>query len=204
MNRFSPRALGSNPGGLFSCANGLREGYSVLSDPPGVAGGRRPEDDWHHHPGRPVPHHKRKRAKHQRAGCLMCKPHKDERRGELAAAEGNKPVLLMLQDPVPDAFQVQRERELAREAEVLGRDAAEAREDARRAREEALELERRAVALEARVPALAFQAADEDEGCLAPDLDVDAELLGSPEPLRVPFISAARLRAGKDEGTAMT
>jgi len=24
--------------------------------------------------------HKRKRAKHQRAGCLMCKPHKDERR----------------------------------------------------------------------------------------------------------------------------
>ena len=24
-------------------------------------------------------HHKRKRPKHQRAGCLMCKPHKDER-----------------------------------------------------------------------------------------------------------------------------
>jgi hypothetical protein len=24
--------------------------------------------------------HKRRRAKHQRAGCLMCKPHKDERR----------------------------------------------------------------------------------------------------------------------------
>lgn len=24
-------------------------------------------------------HHKRKRAKHQRVGCLMCKPHKDER-----------------------------------------------------------------------------------------------------------------------------
>lgn len=23
--------------------------------------------------------HKRKRAKHQRAGCLQCKPHKDER-----------------------------------------------------------------------------------------------------------------------------
>jgi hypothetical protein len=23
--------------------------------------------------------HKRKRPKHQRAGCLMCKPHKDER-----------------------------------------------------------------------------------------------------------------------------
>jgi len=24
-------------------------------------------------------HHKRKRPKHQRAGCLMCKPWKDER-----------------------------------------------------------------------------------------------------------------------------
>lgn len=23
--------------------------------------------------------HKRRRPKHQRAGCLMCKPHKDER-----------------------------------------------------------------------------------------------------------------------------
>ena len=26
--------------------------------------------------------HKRKRPKHQRAGCLYCKPHKDERRRE--------------------------------------------------------------------------------------------------------------------------
>jgi hypothetical protein len=25
-------------------------------------------------------HHKRRRPKHQRAGCLYCKPHKDERR----------------------------------------------------------------------------------------------------------------------------
>lgn len=25
------------------------------------------------------PHHKRRRPKHQRAGCLRCKPHKDER-----------------------------------------------------------------------------------------------------------------------------
>jgi len=24
-------------------------------------------------------HHKRKKPKHQRAGCLMCKPYKDER-----------------------------------------------------------------------------------------------------------------------------
>jgi hypothetical protein len=26
-----------------------------------------------------MPHFKRKRPKHQRAGCLLCKPHKDER-----------------------------------------------------------------------------------------------------------------------------
>ena len=25
-------------------------------------------------------HHKRRRPKHQRSGCLFCKPHKDERR----------------------------------------------------------------------------------------------------------------------------
>jgi len=25
-------------------------------------------------------HHKRKRPKHKRAGCLMCKPHKHERK----------------------------------------------------------------------------------------------------------------------------
>jgi len=27
-------------------------------------------------------HHKRRRPKHQRAGCLLCKPHKDERAGK--------------------------------------------------------------------------------------------------------------------------
>lgn len=33
--------------------------------------------------------HKRKRPKHQRAGCLLCKPHKDERvKGK---PEANKP-----------------------------------------------------------------------------------------------------------------
>jgi hypothetical protein len=41
-------------------------------------------------------HHKRKRAKHQRAGCLYCKPHKDngvddppvcEKRGRIDAAQ---------------------------------------------------------------------------------------------------------------------
>lgn len=26
--------------------------------------------------------HKRKRPKHQRAGCIFCKPHKDERRSK--------------------------------------------------------------------------------------------------------------------------
>jgi ribosomal protein L44E len=30
-----------------------------------------------------MPHHKRKRPKHQRAGCLLCKPHKDERVSKL-------------------------------------------------------------------------------------------------------------------------
>lgn len=29
-------------------------------------------------------HHKRKRPKHQRAGCLFCKPHKDERAPKMA------------------------------------------------------------------------------------------------------------------------
>ncbi len=42
--------------------------------------------------------HKRRRAKHQRAGCLLCKPHKDER--------GNSPerggVARKLQDKVPN------------------------------------------------------------------------------------------------------
>jgi len=27
-------------------------------------------------------HHKRRRAKHQRSGCLFCKPYKDERRSK--------------------------------------------------------------------------------------------------------------------------
>jgi len=40
--------------------------------------------------------HKRKKPKHQRAGCLMCKPHKDERVG---AKAGQKPsVKRKLQD----------------------------------------------------------------------------------------------------------
>jgi hypothetical protein len=34
--------------------------------------------------------HKRKRPKHQRAGCLFCKPHKDER---AAKTERDKPSL---------------------------------------------------------------------------------------------------------------
>ena len=34
-----------------------------------------------------VSHHKRRRPKHQRAGCLMCKPWKDERMGKKAGAK---------------------------------------------------------------------------------------------------------------------
>lgn len=32
-------------------------------------------------------HHKRKRPKHQRAGCLLCKPHKDERAAKTARSK---------------------------------------------------------------------------------------------------------------------
>jgi hypothetical protein len=35
-------------------------------------------------------HHKRRRPKHQRAGCLWCKPHKDERAPKLIRLKGLK------------------------------------------------------------------------------------------------------------------
>ncbi len=43
-------------------------------------------------------HHKRKRPKHQRSGCLLCKPQKDERRkkeprSKRARAEIAEPVV---------------------------------------------------------------------------------------------------------------
>lgn len=41
-------------------------------------------------------HHKRKRPKHQRAGCLLCKSHKDERQGKKASAKAS--VRRKLQD----------------------------------------------------------------------------------------------------------
>lgn len=45
-------------------------------------------------------HHKRKKAKHQRAGCLMCKPHKDERgKNGKRGAEGKLPLLKDLSGP---------------------------------------------------------------------------------------------------------
>ncbi len=43
-------------------------------------------------------HHKRCRPKHRRAGCLLCKPHKDERVKKLP--RGN--LLRKLQDKVYD------------------------------------------------------------------------------------------------------
>lgn len=44
-------------------------------------------------------HHKRRRPKHQRAGCLFCKPHKDEREGKLLRLKGRKaPRRLQTQD----------------------------------------------------------------------------------------------------------
>jgi hypothetical protein len=33
-------------------------------------------------------HHKRRRPKHRRAGCLFCKPHKDERLAKLIRIKG--------------------------------------------------------------------------------------------------------------------
>lgn len=50
-------------------------------------------------------HHKRRRPKHQRGGCLYCKPWKDER-GSMAkgnGAHGNEKasVRRKLQEPVP-------------------------------------------------------------------------------------------------------
>ncbi len=35
-------------------------------------------------------HHKRRRPKHQRAGCLLCKPHKDERQPKFLRLKGLK------------------------------------------------------------------------------------------------------------------
>ena len=35
-------------------------------------------------------HHKRRKPKHQRAGCLMCKPHKDERSPKNTLMLGHK------------------------------------------------------------------------------------------------------------------
>lgn len=34
--------------------------------------------------------HKRKRPKHRRAGCLLCKPHKDERRKKIPKASDRR------------------------------------------------------------------------------------------------------------------
>ena len=35
-------------------------------------------------------HHKRRRPKHRRAGCLLCKPHKDEREPKFVRLKGRK------------------------------------------------------------------------------------------------------------------
>jgi len=37
-----------------------------------------------------MPHHKRKRPKHQRRGCLLCKPHKDERLAYVPKYRGHR------------------------------------------------------------------------------------------------------------------
>jgi len=52
--------------------------------------------------------HKRHRPKHQRAGCLMCKPHKDERLSKQAA---QRPSVRRGQ---PTAAEIEQEAEDAR------------------------------------------------------------------------------------------
>ena len=37
--------------------------------------------------------HKRRRPKHRRAGCLWCKPHKDERRTKVAPGRRARAIL---------------------------------------------------------------------------------------------------------------
>ncbi len=54
--------------------------------------------------------HKRRRPKHQRAGCLLCKPWKDERIGARANSQGSRSHMLAL-EPVPRASAVQLEAE---------------------------------------------------------------------------------------------
>lgn len=48
-------------------------------------------------------HHKRKRPKHQRAGCLMCKPWKDERVG------GGDRASEIMKRPIGDMRKIQRD-----------------------------------------------------------------------------------------------
>lgn len=47
-------------------------------------------------------HHKRKRPKHRRAGCIFCKPHKDERLPKTAHG-GNRRRELAAQANLRDA-----------------------------------------------------------------------------------------------------
>lgn len=47
-------------------------------------------------------HHKRKRPKHQRAGCLMCKPWKDERLGKKRTGKESGPPVSAQRKLQPD------------------------------------------------------------------------------------------------------
>lgn len=55
--------------------------------------------------------HKRRKPKHQRAGCLMCKPHKDER-GKNGKKAENRQARRLREDPVPKLVNVEVDRML--------------------------------------------------------------------------------------------
>lgn len=56
--------------------------------------------------------HKRKKPKHQRAGCIMCKPWKDERgKNGNKGSYGHKQLLTARLEPVPTPVQVEKQQE---------------------------------------------------------------------------------------------
>lgn len=72
--------------------------------------------------------HKRKRPKHQRAGCIFCKPHKDERAAKILPANDNRKLVA----PVLDEAEVIHPAEM----DLIGCECSECTAAARRQVEE--------------------------------------------------------------------
>jgi hypothetical protein len=51
-------------------------------------------------------HHKRRRPKHQRNGCLLCKPHKDERAAKSVRNQRAKAILAESVEKVANDWQL--------------------------------------------------------------------------------------------------